>query len=522
MSFSTEQKEALKSIFNDQGFLYHKNGKFHFVGNRKTTSISNFLKMIGAPEVFEDIPELLALERAINKKALPVPDLLEVINEFGVAHAKRYASIEVEEPEDVGGFMKNLVPAINIGKGAKEKVILLDPSKSNRPVTDIDTDTYLTVTGISWQELLLDKNILKVMTCFDPYTLEYLIKKESKTGSVNIHHVNYYVPPRWRFVEAAPAFDGFIKDLVYHLFPNENEREYVLDWMHFGIIKRNETVLCLIGSRGTGKGILLNSIMGALVGNEYHQVAKQEVLTDKFNAEFKNKRFVFFDEVNVSGDRELNKFKALCNSRIAMEAKGMDSETIDNYVSMALSSNDKKDFKAEPQDRRFSVPEVTERPFLEVYTEEEIDEFCKRAEDPESEEIAAFGNWLIERKPVNSAQRPLKGKYFFELCRLSMPEWKLFIIDHVINEGVMGEPITNKQINKLFERVHGEKAAYPTRRGTIETFLGDYFHEGICKIGKVVEVMDAGRGRTTFAILPSEEFLSRFGKKYNSEALDAL
>jgi hypothetical protein len=529
MAFSTEQKEALKTIFQEKSFKGYIGGKYVFQAGPKPSTITNFLKELGAPDVFEEVPCLITLALAVVKKTYSSEDILEVVKEWTEENRKELPAVteldeEDEEAVALGPFLRSLVPTVNISKNAKDKVILLDPSKNYRPVMDVDLDTYYTLTGNTWQDLVCNDAVKKVMTCFDPYTLKYIFKKESKSGSLNIFHVNYYVPPRWRFVTAAPAYEGFIKSLITHLFPNADEREYVLDWLHYALVKRNETVLCLVGARGTGKGILLNNIMSALLGSDYYSLAKQEVLTEKFNKEFLNKRFVFFDEVNISGDKELNKFRAFANSRISMEAKGLDAETIDNYVSMALSSNDKREFRAEPQERRFSVPEVTERPLLELYSEEEIESFCARIAEPESEELAAFGNWLLARTPKNTCQRPLKGKYFFELCRLAMPEWKLGIIDYVIANGEVGVPILTKDIEKEVNRGKQDKdKKYFPRGTTIQIFLGDYTHEARHRIGTLVQEEDKN-GRLSPAILPNEEFIRLYGHKYqsNDSGLEAL
>jgi hypothetical protein len=530
MRLTDEQKTALKEIFQEQSFKGYSNGKFQFISGPKPTNILNFLKNLGAPNTFEEVPCLIPLALAIHKKAIPSEEILEVVREYTEERKSSIPVADLGEGEEdsaaVASFMRSLVPAVDIGsrhKQSQEKIILLDPAKNYRPVTDIDIDSYLVMAGHTWQELLTNDEVRKVMTCFDPYRLDYMYFKESKSGT-KICHVNYYVPPRWRFLDIKPEYTGFIKGLIDHLFPEEDEKEYVLDWLHYALVKRNETILCLIGSRGTGKGLLLYNILSALIGEEYHSIAKQEVLTEKFNSEFSNKRFVFFDEVNVSGEKELNKFKALANSKIAMEAKGQDSTTIDNYVSMGLSSNDKRDFRAEPQERRFSVPRVTDRPLFELYSEEEIEAFCNRIKEPESEEIAAFGNWLIQRVPVNTSQRPLKGKYYFDLCRLSMPEWKVFITDYVIENGSDGEFILLKDIERDFKRGKSDKdKVYFPRAATVQIFLGDYIHEASEKIGSIVYGLDKN-GRNAPAILPNPAFLEKFGKNLEEEeeALEAL
>lgn len=542
MTLSDSEKDALREIFKSSGFRFFGQGKYSFKGNIKTASFNSFLKNLGFPETLRKYPALSNMAIAWFAKEFPSyhSAFNEVVAEWSENNREvvSLATAETSEEdealaEDASAFIRSLIPTINLSKSAsvKDQLILLDPHKDYRPVLDINPEIYLTLTERNVPAMILDEDVKKVMVTFDPYTLKSLFVKETKTGSLTTWHVNYYIPPRWRFVDAPPAFEGFIKTLIDHLFPNEDEKEFVLDWLHHAIVFRNDTVLCLIGARGTGKGILLKDILGGLIGEDYREIVNQEILTDKFNAAFKNKRFIFFDEVNVSGERELNKFKAFCNDSIALEEKGQDSETIDNYTSLGLSSNDKKDFRAEPQERRFSVPEVTEAPLLTVVSEQEVEEFCERIKKPDSVELAAFGNYLLQRKPKNTARKPLKGRYFFDLCKLSMPEWKTYIIDFIINEGEIGTPILNSTMVKKFKKIHGEHAAFATKRGSIETFLGDYYHEGVSRIGKVIEAWDAQRARDTFAIMPDEDFLRRFGRNYRNtdndvtsmeDAMDAL
>lgn len=530
MELSESQKAALFEIFNTAGFKGLLQGKYELEGFPKTASVKVFLKNLGVPECFTN-PELALAYTSGRLSPKVVSELAkEWTSENYVNEAPPIATLVVDEEEETDddiAYVHSLVPTINITKHAKDKVILLDPSRGNRPALDIDSEYYMVLTGTSYEKMVQNNNVKRVMTVFDPYTLKSLFSKVSKTHAVKMFHVNYYVAPPWRFVEAKGKLTGFIKDLIDHLFPNEDEKEYVLDWLHYAVVRRNETVLCLIGARGTGKGLLLNDILAQLIGTDYHEIAKQEVLTEKFNSEFKNKRHVYFDEVDISGDKELTRFRALANNKISVESKGEDAETMDNFASMSLTSNNKKEFRAEPQERRLSVPEVTEKPFLDLYTEDEINDFCQRIKEPDSLEIAEFGNFLLERQPKNSAQRPLKGKYFFELSRMSMPEWKSFIIDYFINEGEIGVGILASSLKKQFIKLHGEESPFVTKKGSYESFLGDYLHEGKFRIGRVTDSWDNQRRRDTFSIIPNEDFLRKFGKKYQEpeiidDSLDAL
>ena len=539
MSLSDIQKQKFKEVLKDQGFLGidHK-GKYILSDGSSTTSLNRVLKYINFPEGQLHIPELAPVCAAYAFKKLNNSDLVSTLREFSDENPIESTlptlnldyGVEDEEAMDLNEYIKGLVPAINVKDiSAKNGLILLDPNNHYRPVLDIDPELYVVLSERPLQALMASEEVLKVIPVFDPYVLKPLYAKELKSGSGVFYHLNRYVPPQWRFVGAEPKYTGLVKKLIDHLIPDHEEREYVLDWMHYALTYRNDTVLCLIGARGTGKGVLIKDILGNLIGTEYREIVNQEILTDKFNSAFKNKRLIFFDEVNVSGDRELNKFKALCNDTIVLEAKGQDSETIDNYTSMALSSNDKKDFRAEPQERRFSVPRVTDRPLLDVISEDDLDAFCKRLSEPMSEELAEFGEFLLARKPKYTSRRPWKGEYFFDLCRLSMPEWKTFFIDYVVHEGVIGENIKLSNIAKHFKKVHGKEAKFIVRRGTVETFLGDYVHKGTHRLGYVVDAWDGQRGRDTFEIVPNEDFLRKFGARYKEDveedfddALDAL
>jgi hypothetical protein len=534
MPFTVEQSNAFKEIFRQSGFLFFKKNNYYFTGNRKASSANTFMKQMGFPEAFEEHEALEPLELKFIKKKFPFDELHELVKEWSKENAPSevapgYLELSEELPEgeadeklvklkarakDPHEFLKTLVPVINIQKnaGIKDLVILLDPRNNSRPVTDVNPEVYMHLTGHDLPTLIANESVAKVMTTFDPYNLESVFLKESKSGTV-MRHVNFYVPPRWRYVDAPPRYHGFIKLLIDHLFPNENEREYVLDWLHHAIAYRNDTVLCLVGARGTGKAVLLESVLGSLIGREYREIANQETLTEKFNGNFKDKRYVFFDEVNISGDKELNKFKALCNATIAFEAKNKDAYTIDNFTSMALSSNKRDDFRAEPQERRFSAPEVTEKDLSEVVSRDEINDFVTRCQDPESIEIAEFGNWLLEREPVHSSHVPLKGKYFFELCRLSMPEWKSFLIDFMTHQAEPKIAITSAEVGKVFKASYGKGIKFPVRRATVEEFLLQYKHEGIHRLGKVIDAWDSTKGKSTYAIMPNDEFLKKYSKR---------
>lgn len=503
-------REDLFKVFESTGFLGFKNNYYIFDG-WKTFSENRVTKLLTAQ--IEKYPSLMKLQLAILKKdpLMSIKEFSEIVGEWTSLNLPeedltKFNISDLDTSTKSRDHIMSLKPIINLSSKNRQKVFLYDPEKRKIDI-NADPDMYFLLMNTDLKKLVAVDGIKAVYVKFDPYNIKTFYDKDE------VSYLNLYSAPKWRFVDCEPEYGGVIKNLIDHLFPIEEEREYVLDWFHHSLTSRCETVLCLIGARGTGKGILLSSIAEALHSTEYFQIAKQEVLTDKFNGEFKNKRNIFFDEVDISGDREVAKFKALANAKIAVEKKGEDSETVENFVSMSLASNYRDKFRVEPQDRRFSTPRITDVPLSKVMKEKEISDFLEDIQKEDSLEIAKFGKFLLKRVPNYSRHEPLKNDYFFELCKLSMPSWKLFLIDYFIANCKDDSPIMVKDLKKRFVGEYNDEALFPTRKASFETFFQDYLHDGKYRIGKVVQLTDKNN-RLSPALKPNKEFLELFGAVY--------
>lgn len=507
-------KEDLFKVFESIGFLGFKNNYYIFDG-WKTTSESKVTKFL-FPQV-EKYPSLMKLQLAILRKdpLITLREFSEVVEDWTSLKLPgedltKFSIADLEDGSGGRGHIMSLKPIINLSSKSRQKVFLYDPEKRKIDI-ESDPDMYFLLMNTDLKKLLAMDGIKAVYVKFEPYNIKTFYDKDG------ISYLNLYSAPKWRFVDCEPKYGGIIKKLIDHLFPIEEEKEYALDWFHHSLTSRCETVLCLIGARGTGKGILLSSIAEALHSTEYFQIAKQEVLTDKFNGEFKNKRNIFFDEVDISGDREVAKFKALANAKIAVEKKGEDSETVENFVSMSLASNYRDKFRVEPQDRRFSTPRITDVPLHKVMKEKEISDFLEDIQKEDSLEIAQFGKFLLKRVPKYSRHEPLKNAYFFELCRLSMSSWKSFIVDYLIDNAKDDSPITIKDLKKKFVGEYSDESLFPTKKTSLDTFFQDYLHEGKYRLGTTVQTKDKSH-RPCPGIKPNKEFLERFGVVYGQSS----
>ena len=145
-------------------------------------------------------------------------------------------------------------------------------------------------------------------------------------------YYNTYQPPTW-YEDVFYSQDGLevskrveipqiYKIFFIHLVKDHEESYvYVLHWLSNAMRFRNYCVLTAIGSQGIGKGVL-GEIMRLLVGEKNFHTSDTRLITKDFNKQFKNKRIVFCDEIQILKTEHVNKFKALINDMIEIEGKG--------------------------------------------------------------------------------------------------------------------------------------------------------------------------------------------------------
>ena len=145
---------------------------------------------------------------------------------------------------------------------------------------------------------------------------------------------------------------------------DEDLYEYVLDWMADAIQnpgKRPGVALAIRGKQGVGKGVFVN-VFASLFGAHAIQVTQSCHLVGNFNAHLRDKLLVFADEAFWAGDkRAAGVLKGLVTEdNIAIEMKGIDVQSLPNYVRLILASNNEWIIPASADQRRFVVIEASE------------------------------------------------------------------------------------------------------------------------------------------------------------------
>ncbi len=544
-----QQKDLLILLARQKGYLgCTKKGKLAFSSGVESNSYHVIKRLLGFPEYFKTVsePELMPTASYLYMNySLIESEILVCLSEIKIAEGIVNTSNTVGSAAQSDSYYdrleiyKTLVRGANIFDEGCHKsngfsIILLNPE--NRKIIDSRTlsiDGVLKLRGIDRSQVADDGRIKLVIPKFNPRVPDLVVQAVDSILGTNEHvaHLNTAVPPDWmksEYAHVKPNYGGFIKKLIDSLFPNSKERERVLDWCHHAIVEKNETALCLVGPRGTGKSTFA-TIMSHIVGKRYSDIVGEAILTDKFNSQFINKRMIIFEEVALTEREYVNKVKSWCNSYLSVEQKGKDSFTAENFTSMIFIANDKGSFAMTPQERRFSIPEMSKRFPREIFEPGEVGKY-KTAfdrdviEDEEvMEDLAAFGKFLLNREPKHKNIDALKEDYYFEICEMSMSEWEMHLRNTIMEKGIIGEAI---HIDKLRLPDVDGKSKSPTKRSTYSAFLGDYLHRDKCRIGEVVDFTpppaaanplgrETSRGRKrTYAVLPNPEFLELFGNNY--------
>lgn len=544
------------SLAKENGYRGFANGQFHIFKTKLTNPKSALQRLTIVPSVLRDlghhvlvsmydqkVPDILSLlksekyeepiEKFENNLVQGVGDAqdgnrqLDIIkNDISIFKTVRTDGIDDPGAKKGGGLS---ILAFN----TKSRV-LLNGSK-------ISIDGILTILGTSREAVCQNVEIPHVWPEFNPYTTALTFPtKHPFLSDETITALNTAIPPKWmthRSENIGPKYHGFIKTLIEHLFPDEHERERVLDWCYWAIFKRNGTVLCLAGARGTGKSTFIE-VLGELVGSDYTELVSESILKERFNAQFTNKRLIVFEEVALSDQAAINKIKAWCNNKISIEKKGQDAISADNHSSMVFLLNDLNDLKVVPQERRFSIPVVAEENLWTVIPEEDIEKFktgIKERTQESLDAIAEFGEYLKQRgKPKDSEYLAIRGANFNRVADLSLTEWQSTLREFVQNRGEKNViiPITAIfPINRTGDKADQPKV--PTKKFTIANFLQDYRHIGKYKIGDLVDIRESeladleayygiqpgrtgpgSRTRRYYGILPNKNFLEVCGLKY--------
>lgn len=416
---------------------------------------------------------------ALNSSVLL--ETLKLSLRFSIASGKKSAFKEISDlvcPYDYS----DAIPFINILN--HRQVMFYD--KKKRQLLDLDYDTYKEITDKDFRIKPTPAHM-----SFNPYRPDQVYIQEYANKKTT--HINTYLKPEWQLDKALEEEEikkftkipTILQDFFEHLVPDDNCREYLYDWLHYALTTRCETYLVLNGAKGIGKNILSEFICKTLLGSSNHKVAHQAALKG-FNAILVDCRMIVFDEFKITDQQDINTLKRIINPIQMIEFKGLDTgKNQETFNSFIISNNALSDLWLNWDERRFSVMDLTDVKLREIWTKEKIDKSVAVFSDPQSEEMIAFGYWLMYRKPKVMQDRfsDYKGEHFYRICYSSMFEWCKMLIDDITSNPTVGY-FEESDLRMKFKERTGGSQRFPNITKVID-FLANYKHNGEHYLGVV-------------------------------------
>jgi hypothetical protein len=191
--------------------------------------------------------------------------------------------------------------------------------------------------------------------------------------------------------------------------------DHLVNWLAF-IIQRREktgTAWVLHGTQGTGKGLLVNSMLRPILGYDHCVTKELHDLDDKFNSYLETSIVVNIDEAKV-GQRDsskvVNQLKhAITEPYLNIRRMHREAAQVRNYSNFIFTSNDYDSMRIDPADRRFNVAPRQETK-LDISNEEiaqlelELEQFCGYLKGYEVDVDKV-------RTPMNNAAKALVRKH---------------------------------------------------------------------------------------------------------------
>lgn len=293
----------------------------------------------------------------------------------------------------------------------------------------VSAEVYAMVRGIPLEELCLKARF--VLPKYYPRIKDKLFYEKQDDGKEHTV-LNTYTEPAWSKVELnEPKLPTLLIKILKHLVPIEEEREYLLDWIHSSLTNRARVYLLLCGVPGIGK-TALKDLLRVLHGDTNFVAGKKSTLTTQFNSQLAEGTLLCFDELRYSEEEE-NVMKEIPNSTVSIEKKGVDATRgTEIYASLLINNNKLRDNYLGFDSRKF-VPLTLNQERLETsVTPEEIQEFYTKIskETMDLDFVANIGQYIVKHgKSTKWPNGEYKTPMFYRITHSSMAKWQKKLLE---------------------------------------------------------------------------------------------
>ena len=381
--------------------------------------------------LFKDIVDLIKTE-GIETSEMLTHDGKELLEAFGIAELANH-----EEYKNVDGYIVY--------------------TKKTLEITDINYKAIRRrFPPDEWQYVVPNIPILRVE--YDPYSDWKERVRQVNEGEVEFTHLNLYRSPSWSHVpiKKRPQYPPLIKEFLEFLFPNEDDRHFVLGWLYNAMVLRSKTYLLLVGGEGAGKTTFAR-LAERLLGEHNTVKAKEDFLRNNFNDIMDNKRLVYLDEFHATTTKETDVLKSRIEDTITLEGKHKDQKVAKNYASFILLNNYFTSVRVDPSTgRKFSVPDITDQSLFSGKGQAFIDRLIRSIGS--DNHIAHFAGYIKENyKDYMAPHECLHTHRYEKVTCESASEGMRTLINLIMIEGY-DEPIIVKDVRARHKNIHrGDK-----------------------------------------------------------------
>lgn len=275
-----------------------------------------------------------------------------------------------------------------------------------------------------------------------------------------------------------PASEGpwpVIEATIRHICVDEITYEYFMNWLAYVFQNRrkSKTAWVFTGVPGTGKGVVVDSVIKPLIGESNLVTVSKDVLEGQFNPYVKDNLFVVYDEAKFSPstDKRIdNKLKILITSEsIQVNDKNTKHGMQESYSNVLITSNEHEVIRIAPDDRRFNVAPRQEKTILQVYPDyQDMYELIPN-------ELGHFKHYLMTI-PVNvrKATNILRNRARDKMIAMNAPIRDLigshlrngdkeYFLSAVVQPALAGQyMMLQQQYNQIMDRVKCEQVSQLT------------------------------------------------------------
>lgn len=380
-----------------------------------------------------------------------------------------------------------------------------------RKISDLHPEAFLKSMGKTQRTIVKEHGVRIATFSFNPYN-DFTSRVTAIEGQ-EVTEFNCFHAPGWRCDDKGNLDLGLeekykdikeppkmFKEFMHHLIPTVEHRFAVYTWIYNAIFDRNETYLCLNGKKGAGKNLLVD-LMGKLVGDKYYAKAPVAFLDAGFNSVLDENRLLLLDEIKVETPLHHNRLKNYINKMQNVEKKGIDADkSIETFVSYVINNNEISDMLLYWDDRRFSMPDITNVRLEDVWPQEKIDAFVAAMDDVEFQRQVGFWIKCHGRTEKLHNFHVIRGERYWKIVHNSLPEWQKVIVEAITTRQY--ETISVRELKDLYRR-RADVTRFPFKAQRIKDFLGSYRLLGRDNLGEI-----HGSGEEA-EIIPSEKFRAK-------------